>query len=160
MSRWRLGHREHGYTTRLVKLDAGLGVVDYGSSGVIGFLIGYKLLMAFTDYNSFVTDPQSFLISMDGSVLGGILGAAISVGWRWYDKKKELEEHPKPTEIEEERHPYQHVGNMTMIAAFFGLFGAKVFHLLENPDEVSGMFESVDSFFSGLTMYGGLIVGR
>ena len=56
-------------------------------------------------------------------------------------------------------HPYQHVGNMTMIAAIAGLLGAKIFHNLENLD--SFFRNPIDSLisFSGLTMYGGLICG-
>ncbi len=55
-------------------------------------------------------------------------------------------------------HPYQHVGNMTLIAAFAGLLGAKIFHNLENwstfvADPVGALLS-----FDGLTMYGGLIL--
>jgi prolipoprotein diacylglyceryltransferase len=54
-------------------------------------------------------------------------------------------------------HPYQHVGTMTLIAAFAGLIGAKIFHNLENWDDfVKSPIESLISF-SGLTFYGGLI---
>jgi prolipoprotein diacylglyceryltransferase len=51
------------------------------------------------------------------------------------------------------------VGNMTMIAAIAGILGAKIFHNLENLAEFSA--DPIGSLvsFSGLSIYGGLIVG-
>ncbi len=47
---------------------------------------------------------------------------------------------------------------MTLITAITGILGAKVFHNLENLDEF--MRDPIGSLlsFSGLTMYGGIIV--
>jgi len=65
---------------------------------------------------------------------------------------------PKPEWVTQILHPYQHVPNMTLIAAIAGILGAKIFHNLENLDEF--MRDPMGSLFSfsGLTMYGGLIV--
>ena len=37
-----------------------------------GFLIGFKLVEAL-DYNSLVQNPQEFILSTKGSIIGGIL---------------------------------------------------------------------------------------
>lgn len=123
----------------------------------IGFFIGYKLLYALMNYREFVADTQSILLSSQGSLAGGFIGGAISAYLKYSDKKKhELE---KPEWRTRMIHPYEMVGTITMVAAFSGLIGAKVFHNLENLDDFSrDPWGSLISF-SGLTMYGGLIVG-
>lgn len=53
--------------------------------------------------------------------------------------------------------PHDRVGDLVIFAAVFGFLGAKLFHNLENWDElVSDPLGSLLSF-SGLTFYGGLI---
>lgn len=130
-------------------------VMDKVVSGMIGFLIGYKLLPLLTDFDSVADSPQQFLLSAQGSVLGGIIGAAISVGLRVYEDKKDGL--PEPKQVERTVHPHEHVGNITMIAAVMGILGAKLFHNLENLDDL--MRDPVGSIlsFSGLSFYGGLI---
>ena len=130
---------------------------DFIPSILTGFLLGFKLGLLLTDYNNFINDPQGYLLSLHGNLYTGIAVAAISYYINYRDAKKE--ELPEPVEVEEKVSPSTHVGNMVMIAALFGIIGAKLFHLLENPGQFATMFDSAGSFFSGLTMYGGLIVG-
>ena len=54
--------------------------------------------------------------------MGGIVGAILSV----YSKYKEYAKQslPNPKTIQEKIHPYQIVGNITMLAAVSGLIGA------------------------------------
>lgn len=130
---------------------------DFIPPTLSGFLIGFKLGLLVTNYEGFISNPQESLLSLKGNFLFGLAGAAISFYLRYREAKKD--ELPKPIEVEEEIKPESHVGNMVMIAAISGIIGAKLFHLLENPDQFATMFDSAGSFFSGLTMYGGLIVG-
>lgn len=126
------------------------------TSAIIGFLLGYKLVYIILNFNAFTENTQGFLLSMKGNVFGGFVIAALSVYLKYREKEKTKLE--KPIWVEEEIHPYQHVGNLTLIAAFAGLIGAKIFHNLENWDEfIADPIGSILSF-SGLTMYGGLIV--
>jgi len=129
--------------------------LDKAVSGIIGFLIGFKLLPLLTDFDPIAANPQRFLLSADGSVLGGIIGAALSVGLRIYEDKKDGL--PEPKQVERTVHPHEHVGNITMIAAVMGILGAKLFHNLENLDDL--MRDPVGAIlsFSGLSFYGGLI---
>lgn len=142
-----------------VKKGQPLSNADYTLAAIIGFVIGYKLLLIILNFNAFTSNPQEYLLSLKGNLIGGVIGAAISVWLKYDDKKKELKKYPQPVTIEEDVHPYQLVGNMTLIAAVAGLLGAKIFHNLENWDSfMQDPWGNLFSF-SGLTMYGGLILG-
>ncbi|MCC6690324.1 MAG: prolipoprotein diacylglyceryl transferase [Bacteroidia bacterium] len=130
---------------------------DYITSIIIGFIIGYKFLDIVFNFNHFLENTQAFILSTQGNILGGLLFAAVFFYLKYNEAQK-----LKGTEPAIESviiHPYQHVGNMTTIAAIAGLLGAKIFHNLENWDEF--IFDPIGSLlsFSGLTMYGGLIFG-
>lgn len=126
------------------------------TSGIIGFIIGYKLLYIIFNFQAFTNDTQGFLLSLDGNLLGGIAGGVLSAYMKYREKEKTKLD--KPIWVEKEVHPYEHVGNMTLIGAITGILGAKLFHNLENWDEF--IADPIDALFSfsGLTMYGGLIV--
>jgi prolipoprotein diacylglyceryltransferase len=131
--------------------------VDLISSFVTGFLIGFKLLYIVSNYSEFVEDTQGVLLSAKGNLFGGILlGVVMS-----YMRYREGEKQKLDTPIEEKRSmlPHQLVVNITFVAAISGILGAKIFHNLENLDEL--IQDPIDSLlsFSGLTMYGGLILG-
>ncbi|MBI4930818.1 MAG: prolipoprotein diacylglyceryl transferase [Bacteroidetes bacterium] len=125
-------------------------------SAVLGFIIFYKLIHILLNFHAFTQDTQGFILSKEGNIIGGIAGAALLAFMRYREKKKE--QLPKPEWVTLTLHPYQHVPNMTLIAAIAGILGAKIFHNLENLDEF--MRDPIGSLisFSGLTMYGGLIV--
>ena len=66
---------------------------------------------------------------------------------------------PEPKKVQETVHPFQLVSNMTFIAAIGGIIGAKIFDTLENiPRLIENPIETLISG-SGLSIYGGLIVG-
>ena len=125
-------------------------------SGLIGFFIGYKLLYIIFNFTAFTEDTQGFLLSTKGNLIGGIIIGALGVYFKYREKEKT--KLATPVLENEPMHPYQHVGNMTLIAAFAGLLGAKIFHNLENwstfiADPIGALLS-----FDGLTMYGGLIL--
>lgn len=125
-------------------------------SAIIGFLLGYKFLFIALNFSEFTANTQGFLLSAKGNWIGGLAGAALSAYLKYREKEKT--KLAKPIWVEETMHPYQHVGNLTLIAAFAGIIGAKIFHNLENWDDF--IADPVDALlsFSGLTMYGGLIL--
>lgn len=125
-------------------------------SALIGFLIGYKLLYIIFNFTAFTENTQGFLLSLEGNLIGGIVLGAISAYLKYREKEKTKLE--KPVWVEEPIHPYQLVGNMTLIAAFAGLTGAKIFHNLENWDSFIADPIGALLSFDGLTMYGGLIL--
>lgn len=138
-------------------IGKGLSNYDIVSSIFFGFLLGFKAIEAFFYYSDLVNNPQEFILSSRGNLFGGILIALASLYIKWSDNKKQKLTIPKT--IDKTLHPYELVGNLTMIAAVSGVIGAKIFHNLENFDlflsDPLGQLLS----FSGLTFYGGLIFG-
>tara|TARA_B100000902_G_scaffold12471_1_gene15182 strand:+ start:2601 stop:3761 length:1161 start_codon:yes stop_codon:yes gene_type:complete len=135
---------------KISNIDLALGFIWF-------FFIGFKLIEAIFNYSDLVANPQEFILSKRGDVTGGFVVAIISTYLKWNKSKEQRLE--KPKEVKKEVHPYQLVGNITMIAAVSGIIGAKIFHNLENLDlfiaDPIGQLIS----FSGLTFYGGLIAG-
>jgi phosphatidylglycerol---prolipoprotein diacylglyceryl transferase len=59
-------------------------------------------------------------------------------------------------------YPHERVGDITMVAAFSGLFGAKMFAIFESSENLNQFLANpIGEFFSpgGLAIYGGLICG-
>ena len=79
--------------------------------------------------------------------------------WRYWEVQRERL--PEPKTVEQILHPEDLVGGITAAAAVGGILGAKLFHLLEYPDEFIALLKqpSLNAFLGGLTIYGGLIVG-
>jgi phosphatidylglycerol---prolipoprotein diacylglyceryl transferase len=127
------------------------------SSVLVGFGIGFKAIEALFNYSDLVANPQDFIISTRGNLLGGLLISGIALYLKWKENQKTILAIPK--EIEKTVHPFELVGNITMIAAISGIIGAKIFHNLENLD--SFLADPIGQLmsFSGLTFYGGLIAG-
>jgi phosphatidylglycerol---prolipoprotein diacylglyceryl transferase len=125
--------------------------------GFMSLIIGYKVSGIVLQYSSFSEDPQEYLLSARGSYAGGFLIAAAMVLYRWYTKKRMKLATPEWKEVS--IWPHEHAGNILLIAAISGLLGAKIFHNLENFDDLiedpAGQLFS----FMGLTFYGGLIIG-
>lgn len=120
----------------------------------LGFVMGYKLIGAFIDRNDLV-DTQSYILSSRGSWIAGIITGLLFAFLKWQEKNKV--KLAKPEERTIRIWPQDRVGDMVVYAFFFGFIGAKIFHNLENLDDL--MRDPIGSLisFSGLTFYGGLI---
>ena len=131
-------------------------VSDIVFHALIGFLLGFKFVGALFQWDAFVDQPQTYILSGAGSLPAGIILALLLAYSRYRSKKKHQLE--KPVLREELVMPHQRVGDFTVIAAVGGLIGAKIFDSLENWH--SYMQDPLHSFlsFSGLTFYGGLFV--
>ena len=140
-----------------VKIGKGVTTYEILSAVIGGFFIGFKLVEAIFNYDALVENPQAFILSARGSMMGGIIVAAISVYTKY--KEKEKTKLAEPKWVEQNIHPHQLVGNMIMIAAISGIIGAKIFASLENWDAF--LLDPLGQLFSfsGLTFYGGLIFG-
>jgi phosphatidylglycerol:prolipoprotein diacylglycerol transferase len=126
-------------------------------NGIFGFLIGYKLVYALLNYQLFVSDAQTVLLSLTGNFFGGLVFAALFVYWDY--KEKNAQKLPAPKTVEVTQYPYELMGNLIVWAAVWGFLGAKIFDNLEHwdtfiQDPIGGLLS-----FSGLTFYGGLICG-
>jgi len=127
------------------------------SNAVFGFVLGFKGLAMVLDYSQMAADPQGFILSAKGSVIGGVIGAAI-LGYLRY-REAEKDRLPEPKKVQEIMHPYQHVGSMTFIAAVGGMLGAKIFDMIENLPRLIEDPINVIISGSGFSIYGGLILG-
>jgi len=143
-------------TTRQVWTGKPASIGELSFSAFIGFIIGYKLLFFALNYSELVADPQGSLLSTKGNLWGGILFGAGSA-WLKFREKEKLKK-PKPELTTETVYPSDLVSNFTMVAAIAGILGAKVFHNLEYLDSFYKDPVGELLSFSGLTMYGGLIV--
>lgn len=131
---------------------------DWGEvvwNAFFGFVAGWKFVGFFTEKEIAFQDPQAFLLSAQGNVSAGVLLAFLFAGLKWYTGNKSKLARPEKRTIRV--WPHERVGDMTILAALFGFGGAKIFHNLENWDEL--VRDPIGSLlsFSGLTFYGGLI---
>jgi prolipoprotein diacylglyceryl transferase len=126
-------------------------------SGFIGFLIGYKLLDAILRYSDFVNNPQQFVFSPEGNLIGGVIVGALLTYLKY--REKENQRLPEPRLEEKVILASELSGNILLVAALAGILGAKLFHILENMgDFIKDPFGNLFSF-SGLSFFGGLICG-
>ncbi|HTV18245.1 MAG TPA: prolipoprotein diacylglyceryl transferase family protein [Polyangiaceae bacterium] len=138
--------------------------LDLLISGLVAFVVGYKVLGIVFGESSLQggADTQRYLLSTRGH-----LGAGIITGLGWmafrYREIKAARTTPEPVHEPEfvEMTPRDHTMGITGAAALGGLIGAKLFHFLERPRSIIELFEhpSLSALFSGLTIYGGLILG-
>lgn len=149
-------------TTRMAWIGRPASVSDLVFSFLLGFIVGFKgVFVALNADLVFAPGqmPQQYLLSFHGNWPAGLLLGGGLLAWKYFSAKKAAL--PEPKQVTVEVHPYEHTGNITMIAAAGGVAGAKLFHLFENPREFVEFFTAptLEGFLSGLTIYGGLIVG-
>jgi phosphatidylglycerol:prolipoprotein diacylglycerol transferase len=121
---------------------------------VFGFFVGYKIIGVF--FNGDDVNPQEYIFSSKGSVIGGLFLGLLFAGLKFFEKKKQVL--AKPEERKIKVFPHERVGDITVYAALAGFLGAKLFDNLENWDRF--IQDPIGNLLSpsGLTFYGGLIL--
>lgn len=149
--------------SREILVGAGPNWTQLLLNGIISFFFGYKIIGAFTNMDQAAVDQMAYLQSGNGSLLGGIVAMALSILPAYRKAKKE--ELPEPERRWVDYMPHEQIGEMVVIAAIFGILGAKIFDFLQ-PDRIQDFFQNMGDllsnpalFVSGLTIYGGLIFG-
>lgn len=142
-----------------VQVGEPLSPLSVGWNALLGFILGFKILEAIVNPEVLSGNVMDFVLSFQGNWIGGIALGALFGYMKYYEKKKELEQYPKPKEIEKTVMPHQRVSDLVILAAIGGIAGAKALYLLEYPDEFYR--DPIRAIFSGsgLTVYGGLIMG-
>lgn len=132
-------------------------ITELLGNALLGFILGFKLIYAWQNFPEFQSDPASILLSTQGNWLGGIVGALLFGGYQyWVVQRKKL---PEPIVKKVQLYPHDRIGNITVIAAIFGVIGAKVFDILEHPEDLIADPIGTIVSGSGLAIYGGLIFG-
>jgi len=150
-------------TRRLVTPARPTTLADVVISGVVAFVLAFKFFgVALGDHTlQGGADTQRYLLSTKGHLVAGLVCAA---GWMLLRFREMRSAEPAPVSskpVYVDVAPQEHTMGITGAAALGGLLGAKIFHFLERPKSILEFFEhpSLSALFSGLTIYGGLIMG-
>jgi phosphatidylglycerol:prolipoprotein diacylglycerol transferase len=132
-------------------------ILDITANFILGFVFGFKVFGAALNYNKFQLAPRGYILSLQGSLLMGILAGTAFALWIYLDRKKQAL--PQPRVVEQTRHPYQLMGLIVFSVGFFGFIGAKLFDTAEHMDQF--LYDPLGVLFSvnGFAYYGGLIFG-
>ena len=139
-----------------VEIGKGVNITEVILNALIGFVFGFKIPLIASDFEAFKENAAGIVFSTDGNFAVGILVFAIFAGYYyWQGNKNKL---PKPQKKQQKIFPHQRVGDITIVAAIFGIIGSRLFSLLENLDAF--LSDPIGQLFSGsgLTIYGGLIL--
>jgi prolipoprotein diacylglyceryltransferase len=130
-------------------------LLDLLINALIGFIFGYKVLgLIFSRPDNI--NPQDYIFSKQGNILGGLAIAVLLGGLKWFEKNKQKLKEPERRNVR--IWPHDRVGDIIILGLLFGILGAKLFDNFENWDEF--VKDPIGRLFSqsGLTFYGGLIV--
>lgn len=145
-----------GSTTKKTFIGKQATIAELITTFLISLVIGYKISGIVVHYKLIVSDPQGYIFSTTGSIIGGLVIAVVATYYQYYVKNQQ--KLPEPELIETEIPAKDQVWSIVIVAVIFGIIGAKLFHQLENMNEfIADPIGSLLSF-SGLTFYGGLIV--
>lgn len=132
-------------------------------SGALAFVFGFKFFgVALGKYSlQGGNDTQRYLLSTQGHFWAGLI---FGIGWMLYRMRGVQRGVPVPVPqgpVYVDVAPREHTLGITGAVALGSIIGAKLFHLLERPQSILELIEhpSMAALFSGLTIYGGLIVG-
>ncbi|NCA83966.1 MAG: diacylglyceryl transferase [Clostridia bacterium] len=129
--------------------------VEYLISGILYFIIGFKLTGIIFNYDEFTANPQGFIFSAKGFYIGGLV-VMVPVLWMIYRKGKKAES-ANPDD-EKELRARDLTPAIVLVAAVAGIAGAKIFDVVEHLDQLFRDPLGTLFSFSGLTFYGGLLV--
>ncbi len=147
-----------------VKVTEGLPATSWEllSNGLLGFVLGFKFVYILFNFANFQLDPAAVILSGTGNWVGGIIGAALFAGLKYYEKKRVQLDKPLTKDVLV--YPHDRIGDITIVAAISGVIGSKIFAMAEDLGELlSGQISLADFFSqflsgSGMAIYGGLIV--
>lgn len=140
-----------------IVIGGGATIADYLKYGILGFLLGHKIVGLFSYHDDFLRSPLKFMLSVQGSMPFAIVGCLFFCWLIYWQKKQERLKEPIKTKVIVR--PYQLMPKLIIWAAIWGFLGAKVFNLLEHIQLYSTYTLSDFLKYSGLTFLGGLTFG-
>ncbi len=130
-------------------------ISGYLRNALVGGFLGFKIGLFLTDFNRTTADVQAAFFSKRGSVLFLVIGAIAAALVYYWENRNNKTTTKKTIQLS----AGEIVGEVVIRAALGGIIGAKLFHCLEYwSDFVQDPFGLLFSG-SGLTFYGGLILG-
>lgn len=141
--------------SRVIELGKGIDILEVALYGFFGYFLGLKILGYFDHSEAFYHSPQDFILSLQGSTLGGILGAILLGGYTaWSQHRAKLPEVKKTTIV---YNVEDRIGDILLIAMVGGVLGSKIMDALDNPSSMSDFLSNpIASLTSGLSVLGGL----
>jgi len=139
----------------MITVGKPVSVMELIINALVGFIFGFKILGLIFNRAEGV-NPQEYIFSGQGNILGGLAVGLLLAALKWYDKNKQKLKEPERRNVR--IWPHDRVGDIIILGLIFGILGAKLFDNLENWDEF--IKDPVGRLFSasGLTFYGGLIL--
>lgn len=131
---------------------------EWVSNGLILFVLGWKLPYIFSHFDEMKIDPASVLLSSKGVAWVGLLLLAAYALLIWINQQRRADKSTTTVRIIQ---PVDRVPDITMMAALFGIIGARVFVIFESRHAFESFLRSpIESLLSGsgLAIYGGLII--
>ncbi len=142
--------------TKQVMIGKGIDWQELPMYAVFGFIIGLKLVGFFVEKELFIRDAQAYILSTQGSVLGGIIGALLVAGYVAYLQNKEKLATPILQNVS--NNIEDKIGDVLIISMIGGVVGSKLMDAYDNPASMADFLANpIASLTSGLSVLGGLL---
>lgn len=123
---------------------------------IVGFILGMKIGGRFFNTAEYeAIGPNNYILSANGNYFVGLLTAIGFFLYNYFENKKN---NTGPEEMKDVLvRPYEHMGNILILALIGGILGSKLWDLVGNKDSFDAFLASpLQSLQSGLSVFGGL----
>ncbi|MBK7958868.1 MAG: prolipoprotein diacylglyceryl transferase [Bacteroidetes bacterium] len=128
---------------------------DILTYAAFGFLFGMKGVGIYFEYDKYAQSPNDYILSSEGSIMGGLIVALIVGSYNYYLSSKTALAEPK--EVEVRILPHERMGDILILALIGGIFGSKLWDIVGNPAGFASFIANpINSMQSGLSVFGGL----
>lgn len=139
-----------------ITIGTGIQSPDVIMYGLFGFLIGLKFIGIWTQYDLFIQNPQDFILSLQGSFIGGLICAAAMGSYIAYLQNSEKLEIPEKKLVS--NNIEDKIGDVLIISMIGGVVGSKLMDAFDNPESMADFLANpIASLTSGLSVLGGLL---
>lgn len=127
-------------------------------NGAFLFILGYKLPYLVANFGALKANPIGEVFSTNGQLAPGLI---LLIGWLLYALFRYVTMKEHGATVTKVIHPHERVTEITMLAAIFGILGAKLFVIIESKEAFLAFLQDPMGVLlsgRGLAIYGGLIV--
>lgn len=144
--------------TKVKVSDSGSSIGETIFNAILLFALGFKLPYLVANFDAMKSDPIKEVFSTNGNMVAGIILLIAFLLYAIFRYVNTKNDGATTTKI---IHPHERVAEITMLAAVFGIIGAKLFVIFESKESIASFMRNpIDQLISGqgLAIYGGLIV--